>query len=126
MKTILSLVIIIVATWFAGCGTAPEHGTSDVAAIVSCSNPGMRFRGTIVADGHTKQVSGTGGRTFYLTGNELAFSFKKEVSEGSISLTVAKAGQCVASATAGSHLSGVRGHMSLREDVVVQQGASSF
>jgi hypothetical protein len=86
----------------------------------------MRFTGTIASDGHTKQVSGTGSRTFHLTGHELAFSFKKKVPDGQILLTVTKAGQCVASATAGSQLSGVRGQASLRGDVVVQQGASSF
>src|ERR1019366_1303705 len=121
-----SLLILTAATFFVGCSTTSAHRTSGVVATVSCSDPHMRFTGTIVSDGHTKQVSGTGSRTFHLTGHELAFSFQREVPAGQISLAVTKAGQCVASATAGSQQSGVRGQASLQGDVVVQQGASSF
>ncbi len=126
MKIILLLLILMAATFFAGCAAPSAHGTSGVVATVSCSDPSMRFTGTIVSDGHAKQVSGTGSRSFHLTGHELDFSFKKAVPDGRISLTVTKAGQCVATATTDSRFGGVRGHVLLRQGVAVQQEASSF
>jgi len=93
---------------------------------VSCSDPHMRFTGTIVSDGHTKQVSGIGSRTFDITGQDATFTFKKTAADGRISLVVTKTGQCVCSATTDSQFGGVRGKVLLQDGVVVQQGASSF
>ena len=126
MKLIPALLSIIAATFFAGCTTSSTHRTSGVTATVSCSDPSMRFTGTLVSDGHTNQVSATGSHTFHLAGQELDFSFKKAASHGRISLTVTNAGQCVATATTDRQFGGVRGHVLLQQDIAVQQEASSF
>jgi hypothetical protein len=86
----------------------------------------MRFTGTIVSDGHSRQVSGIGSRTFDITGQEATFTFKKTAADGKISIVVTKMGQCVCTATADSKSGGVRGNVLFRDGVVEQQGASSF
>ena len=126
MKNITSLLILIAATSFVGCSTTSATKTSSVVATVSCSDPRMRFIGTIVSDGHSKQVSGIGRGTFDITGQESTFSFKKTDANGKISLVVTKTGQDVCSATTDSQFGGVRGNVLIQHGIVEQQGASSF
>ena len=126
MKHITPLLILTAATLFVGCSTTSAHRTSGVVATVSCSDPHMRFTGTIDSEGHARRVSGIGSRTFDITGQEATFSFKKTDADGRISLVVTKTGQCVCSATTDRRFGGVRGSVLLRHDVVEQLGASSF
>jgi hypothetical protein len=90
MKTPTSILALIAGVVLIGCSTTSSHPTSGVVAAVSCSDPSMRFTGTIVSDGHSKQVSGIGSRTFIITGQEATFSFQKKGADGRISLVVTR------------------------------------
>lgn len=98
MKTMLSLLAVTVAAVLTGCGTTPTHRdfssstATKIAVIVTCSNPGMKFTGTIVTDGHSKRLSGIGTSTFRATGHEFVCSFKKTGADGLISVSVIEAG----------------------------------
>ena len=114
MKTIPSLLAVIAATILVGCSTTSSHrdtaGTpaTDITVSVTCSEPTMRFTGTIVADGHTERFSGTGSGTFHASGHELVCSFKKTGDDGRISLAVSESGKTLGSSSTVFKQGGVR------------------
>lgn len=96
MKSAISLVTILVV--FGGCTTtAPRRDVSgmaktEIVVTVSCSNPNTKFAGTIDSDGHTVQLSGKGHGTFHATGQEFVCLFKKDGTDGRISVSVSEGG----------------------------------
>src|SRR5262249_47037397 len=114
MKTNLSLcAAITAAAIFTGCGTMQSHHVSGSPAAkidvtVSCSNPGTKFEGTIVSDGHSTSFKGSGCRTFHAAGHELICSFKKTGAVGQISISVSEAGNNLGNAYTGHEFGGVR------------------
>jgi hypothetical protein len=85
---------VLFAALLAGCATSPApKGYSgipptDITATVTCSDPAMKFSGTIVSDGRTEKFSGTGHGTFHATGHEIICSFRKSAASGQITLSV--------------------------------------
>jgi hypothetical protein len=79
-----------------------------IAVIVTCSDPGMKFAGTIVTDGHSKRLSGIGTSTFHATGHEFVCSFKKTGADGLISVSVTEAGNNLGNAYTAGQFGGVR------------------
>ena len=114
MKTIASLLAVIAATILVGCSTTSPHRdftglpATDITVSVTCSDPSMRFTGTIVSDGHPVQLGGTGHGTFSATGHEFVCSFKKTVADGQISISVSEAGKTIGSSDNGCKFGGVR------------------
>jgi hypothetical protein len=114
MKATSQLVALIAAAILAGCTTtSPHHDYSGVPAAhflvtVSCNKPGMKFTGTIVSDGHTENLAGSGTRTFHATGHEIVCSFKKTSPEGQISISVSEAGNDLGNSSTAKRFGGVR------------------
>lgn len=109
MKTAVSWFAVLAAALFAGCSTtsttAPHRDFSgmpptDITVTVSCSDPTMKFAGTITADGQLRRVSGKGSGAFRVTGHEFSAFIKKARSEGQITVVVAQSNQSLGSATA--------------------------
>ena len=117
MKTIPALLAVIAATILVGCSTTSSHRdtagipATDITVSVTCSEPTMRFTGTIVADGHTERFSGTGSGTFHASGHELVCSFKKTGDAGRISLAVSESGKTLGSSSSVEKLGGVRAEL---------------
>lgn len=116
MKTKSSLIAIIAALILTSCTTTPpssHHDFSgvpptDIAVKITCSNPNMEFTGTIITDGSTEKLSGTGTTTYHATGHEFICSFEKVKSNGSISISVSEDSKELGNSTSGSGLRGVR------------------
>jgi hypothetical protein len=114
MKNIHLLTVLLAAALFLGCRATPPHDSgsslpvSHITLTVSCSDAKMGFTGTIVRDGHTKQVSGTGSGTFHVTGYEIVASFKKTCADGRISLEGSEAGVKLGNSTTDQNFGGVR------------------
>jgi hypothetical protein len=117
MKTIPSLLALFVTTILVGCSTKSPHRdftglpATDITVSVTCSEPSMRFTGTIVSDGQTEQLSGTGSATFHASGHEFVCSFKKAGDEGRISLAVSEAGKNLGGSETGCKRGGVRAEL---------------
>jgi hypothetical protein len=113
MKTIPTLLALITAAAFTGCSTTPSQRdysgmpATHIVATVSCSDPSMKFTGTIVSDGHSRQLSGIGSGTFRATGHEIICSFKKTGVDGQISISVSEADKQLGGSHTGS-MAGVR------------------
>ena len=114
MKTILSLVILIAVTVLVGCSaTAPQRNLSGVPPLnivvtVTCSDPAMKFTGTIASDGHTRNFSGAGSGTFHATGHEIICSFKKTGTGGRISIAGSASAKDGGNSTTDQKFGGVR------------------
>jgi len=114
MKKILSLLPLITATIFVGCSTtSPQRDFSgmppmDIVVTVTCGDPAMKFTGTIVSDGHTRNYSGAGSRTFHATGHEIICSFKKTGADGRISIAGSASAKDGGNATTDQKFGGVR------------------
>jgi hypothetical protein len=115
VKTITFILAMVAAAFLSGCTTPTAHrdysNTPPTAVEVSvkCSAPAMDFTGTIVSDGHWVKYSGTGHRTFHVTGHDIVCSFKKAAAaDGSISISVSEAGQDLGNSYSGNELEGVR------------------
>lgn len=114
MKTTTSLLALIAAVVLAGCSTTSSHRDfsgmqmTDIVVTVTCSNPDTRFTGTIVADGHSVQLGGTGHGAFHTTGHEFVCSFKKTDPDGRISISVSEAGKELGNSSTGERFGGVR------------------
>ncbi len=92
MKISHTLGLLLAATLLFGCKSTPpqskaSNSGSKVTFVVSCSEPTMGIMGTIVCDGLTNQVSGTGGGTFRATGYDIVASFKKSGAAGRMSVS---------------------------------------
>lgn len=114
MKTTITLLTTLVAVVLAGCSSTPPHrdfsGTpnTEIVVTVTCSNPNTKFTGTIVSDGHTVQLAGTGHGTFHAKGHELVCSFRKDDSDGAISISVSEAGNNLGNSNIATRYGGVR------------------
>jgi len=114
MKTTRSLLIIIAGVALAACSTTSSHRDSsgraktEIVVTVTCSNPGTKFSGTIVSDGHTVQLGGTGHGTFHAAGHEFVCSFKNDGSDGQISISVSEAGKNLGNSRIATKYGGVR------------------
>ena len=84
---------------------------TDIVATVSCSDPGMRFTGTIVSDGHVQKYSGVGSGTYHASGHEIVCSFKKLEADGRISLAVSEAGHQEGQSSTPDKFGGVRAEL---------------
>lgn len=117
MKTITSLLSIVTMALLFGCATAPRHrdysglAPTHIVVTVSCSEPDMKFTGTIVSDGSTEQLSGTGTITYYATGHELVCSFRKTGAAGRISISVSERGESLGSSSTSERFGGVRAEL---------------
>lgn len=120
MKSIIPLLPLIAALILSGCSTTTHQPrqrdysdipVTDIVVTVSCSEPGMEFTGTIVSDGHTEHLSGTGSSTFRATGHEFVCSFKKTSSDGRISISVSEDGQPLGSSSTPKRFGGVRAEL---------------
>src|SRR6516162_8150163 len=114
MKTTISFLPILLAVVLAGCSTQPPHHDfsgmpqTKIVVTVSCSNPDTKFDGSIVSDGHPVHLSGTGHGTFHATGHELVCSFKKDGSDGQISISVSEDGTNLGNSNISTRFGGVR------------------
>ena len=114
MKIAITLLTISAAVALAGCSTTPSHrdisgvAKTEIVATVTCSNPDTKFTGTIDSDGHLVHLGGTGRRTFHATGHEFVCLFKKDGSEGGISISVSEAGTNLGSSSIATKYGGVR------------------
>lgn len=114
MKSTISLLPIIAALVLVGCRTKSSHpdssGTSKthIVVTITCSNPDTKFTGTIVSDGHSVQLHGNGHGTFNASGYKLVCSFKKDASDGQISISVSEAGKDLGNARIATKFGGVR------------------
>jgi hypothetical protein len=114
MKFTISLLTIVAALVLAGCRTKSSHSDSaampktDIVVTVTCSNPDTKFTGTIVSDGHSVQLHGAGHGTFHATGHQLVCSFRKDASDGQISISVSEAGNDLGNANIATKFGGVR------------------
>ena len=99
MRIIHTFVTAITLLALAGCRTAPtshasKHDFSGIPATiftVSVSGTaGLRFTGSMVADGQAQEVSGTVPAQYEAAAHELICSFKKTDAEGSIALAVSE------------------------------------
>ena len=114
MKSIRLFLTLVAVTVLLGCSTTPASRNfsgipaTEILVTISCSEPSMRFTGTIVSDGQSEQLSGTGSATFHATGHEIICSFKKADVDGRISISVSEAGKNLGSSSTPQHLGGVR------------------
>ena len=99
MRFIQAFFAAITLLALAGCRTAPtspasQHDFSGIPATlftVSVSGTaGLRFTGSMVADGQAQEVSGTVPAHYEVAAHELICSFKKTDAEGSITLAVSE------------------------------------
>ena len=98
------VVIIVCGLWFY------YHFTS-ITVSVTCSEPSMRFAGTIVSDGHSQELSGTGSGTYHASGHAIICSFKKLDADGQISLAVSAAGKKLGDSSTPARFGGVRAEL---------------
>lgn len=131
MKTLTSLLSIVTTALLFGCATAPRHHdysgmpVTHIVVTVSCSAPDMKFSGTIVSDGSTEQLSGTGTTTYYATGHEFVCSFRKTGVAGRISISVSEAGESLGSSSTPEQFGGVRAEL-LRTSAVQHTVFTTF
>jgi hypothetical protein len=102
------------AVVLAGCSTPSPHRDfsgmpkTEIVVTVTCSNPNSKFTGTIVSDGQPVQLGGTGQATFHAKGHELVCSFRKDGSDGAISISVSEAGNNLGNSSIATKYGGVR------------------
>jgi hypothetical protein len=112
MKSRISLLTIVLV--FAGCTTkSPRREVAGIAkteivVTVTCSNPNTKFAGTIDSDGHTVQLIGKGHGTFHATGQEFVCLFKKDDTDGRISVSVSEGGNNLGNSSIATKFGGVR------------------
>ncbi len=117
MRTTTLLLALIAAAIFAGCSTTSSHHdftgipAADFTVAVTCGEPSTRFSGTIVSDGKTEHLSGTGRSTFQVSGHEIVCAFKKVDAVGRIHMKITKAGGLVGEATNDEKFGGVRAEL---------------
>ena len=110
----MSLLAIVTAILLAGCRTNSSNADSSsiakthIVVTVTCSNPDTKFTGTIVSDGHSVPLHGTGHGTFNASGHQLVCSFKKDASDGQISISVSEAGKDLGNSSIATKFGGVR------------------
>ena len=114
MKSTISLLTIVGAVVLQGCGTTSSHragsgmAKTEIVVSVTCSNPNTKFAGTIDSDGHSVQLSGKGHGTFHATGQEFVCLFKKDGTDGRISVSVSENGNNLGYSSIATKFGGVR------------------
>ncbi len=114
MKRTISLLTIAAAAVLVGCGTTSSHSDfsgmakTKIVITVTCSNPDTKFTGTIDSDGHPVQLGGTGHGTFQATGHEFFCVFRKDGSDGALSISASEAGKNLGSSSIATKYGGVR------------------
>jgi hypothetical protein len=114
MKTAITLLATLTTVVLAGCSSTSSHRdfsgtpTTEIVVTVTCSNPETKFSGTIVSDGHPVQLDGTGHGSFHAKGHELVCSFRKDGSDGAISISVSEAGNELGNSNIATKYGGVR------------------
>lgn len=114
IKFIRTLLAAIVTITLIGCGKAStdtavsSRPANGFIVSVSCSKTDTMFSGTIVSDGHSQAISGTGSGTYQVDGRDIICSFKKASADGSISLAVSKAGEKQGGSSTFEKFGGVR------------------
>ena len=117
LKTIITLPAVITLIALAGCHTpSPQHDSSglparDITVSLSCSEPGMKFKGTIVTDGHSKKLSGKGSGMYHAGGQKIVCSFQKLDADGRITLVVSEAGRKLGKSSTPDMFGGVRAEL---------------
>jgi hypothetical protein len=117
LKTIITLPAVFALIALAGCHTpVPQRGSSglpakDITVSVSCSDRGMKFKGTIVADGHSKKLSGRGSGMYHASGQKIVCSFQKLDVDGRITLVVSEAGRKLGESSTPDMFGGVRAEL---------------
>jgi len=117
MKNFLLPLTIIAMTILVGCRTVSRHRdftgvpATDFTVSVTCGEPSMEFTGTIVSDGQTEHLSGTGSGTFQISGHEVVCVFRKSDPAGRIALKITKAGELVGQAMTDVTNGGVRAEL---------------
>ena len=97
------VVIIVCGLWF--------YHSSSITVSVSCSEPGIRFAGTIVSGGRSQELSGTGSGTYHASSHDIICSFKKLDADGQISLAVSEAGKKLGNSSTPARFGGVRAEL---------------
>jgi hypothetical protein len=117
VKATITLFALLAVILLLGCrAPAPHRGYSglpatDIVVTVTCSEPGIGFAGTIVCDGRSEALSGTGRGTFGVTGHEFVCCFHKTGDGGRISISVAEAGQELGNSWTPKRSGGVRAEL---------------
>jgi hypothetical protein len=112
MKSTISLLAIAVV--LAGCSTTSSHrddsgmAKTEIDIKITCTNPETKFTGTIDSDGHSVQLSGKGRGTFHATGREFVCSFKKDGTDGGMSISVSEGGNNLGYSSTATKFGGVR------------------
>jgi hypothetical protein len=112
MKSTIPLLTFAVA--LAGCSSISSHhevsgmAKTKIDVTVNCTNPGTKFTGTIDSDGHSVQLSGKGHGTFHATGHEFVCLFKKDGTEGGMSISVSESGNNLGYSSTASKFGEVR------------------
>ncbi len=114
MKHLAPLFALFAAAAFVGCSTTSSHRdfsgvpATDIAVTITCSDPDMRFSGTICSDGRSQKYSGMGSGAYHTSGHEVICSFKKLGSNGRITLSAAEMGQQPGGSSTTNKFGGVR------------------
>ncbi len=117
MRTTILLLALVAAAILSGCSTVSSHHdftgipAADFTVTVTCGEPSTRFSGTIVSDGKTEHLSGTGKSTFQVSGHEIVCAFKKVDAVGRIQMKITKAGGLVGEAITDEKFGGVRAEL---------------
>lgn len=113
MKSIPALFAVLTASTLFGCSTSSHRDFSrssatEITVSVRCSEPNMKFSGSIVSDGQTAHLTGTGSGTFNARGHEFVCSFQKEDTGGQISISVSEGGKVLGNTSNSERLGGMR------------------
>ena len=81
--------------------------STDFTVSVS-GTPGLKFTGTLVTDGATREVSGIVPATYQVSTHELVCSFKKTGAKGHIALRVSEGDRDLGSSSNRRRIGGVR------------------
>jgi hypothetical protein len=113
MKSTISLLTIVGPIVLAGCSTTSSHhdagkAKTEIIVTVTCSNPKTNFTGTIDSDGHSVQLGGKGHGTYRVTGQQFVCLFKKDGTDGRISISVSEDGNNLGNSNIATKFGAVR------------------
>jgi hypothetical protein len=114
MKSTIMLLTIVSAVVFAGCSTTSSRrevsgmAKTEIEVKITCTNPETKFTGTIDTDGDSVQLSGEGHGTFHATGREFVCVFKKDGTDGGMSISVSEGGNNLGYSSTATKFGGVR------------------
>jgi hypothetical protein len=109
-----TMLLLAIAVVLAGCSTTSSHhdvsgmAKTQIDVRVTCTNPETKFTGTIDSDGHPVQLSGKGHGTFHAIGHEFVCLFKKDGTDGGMSISVSEGGINLGYSSTATKFGGVR------------------